>query len=47
MRSDHERIRHFQVVTHPATVDETVREILDVTSWPPPAQVTPDSAREV
>lgn len=46
-RSDHERIRHFQVVTHPATVDETVREILDVTSWLPPAQVTPDSAREV
>jgi predicted kinase len=32
-RSDHERIRHFQVITHPATVDETVREILGFTGW--------------
>ena len=32
-RSDHERIRHFQVVTHPATVDESVHEILALTGW--------------
>jgi predicted kinase len=32
-RSDHERIRHFQVVTHPATVRESVREILRQTRW--------------
>jgi predicted kinase len=32
-RSDHERIRHFQVVTHPATVDESVHEILEWTGW--------------
>jgi predicted kinase len=32
-RSDHERIRHFQVVTYPATVDESAREILDWTGW--------------
>ena len=32
-RSDHERIRHFQVVTHPATVDESVHEILELTGW--------------
>ena len=32
-RSDHERIRHFQVVTYPATVDESVREILTWTGW--------------
>lgn len=32
-RSDHARIRHFQVVTHPATVEESVQEILDSTGW--------------
>jgi predicted kinase len=32
-RSDHERIRHVQVVTHPATVGDSVREILDWTGW--------------
>ena len=32
-RSDHERIRQFQVVTHPATVDESVHEILQATGW--------------
>ncbi|SEH93527.1 Predicted kinase [Leifsonia sp. CL147] len=32
-RSDHERIRHFQVTTHPARVDESVREILNLTGW--------------
>ncbi len=32
-RSDHERIRHFQVVTHPATVDESVHEVLELTGW--------------
>ncbi len=32
-RSDHERIRHYQVVTHPATVDESAREILSLTRW--------------
>ena len=32
-RSDHERIRHFRVVTHPATVEESVREILELTGW--------------
>ena len=32
-RSDHERIRHFQVTTHPATVDESVQEILALASW--------------
>lgn len=32
-RTDHERIRHFQVVTHPATVDESVDEILGHTGW--------------
>lgn len=32
-RSDHERIRHFQVSTYPATVDESVRQILQLTGW--------------
>ncbi|BDZ44334.1 AAA family ATPase [Naasia aerilata] len=32
-RSDHDRIRQFQVVTHPATVDESVAEILGWTRW--------------
>ncbi len=32
-RSDHERIRHFEVVTHPATVNESVQEILAATVW--------------
>lgn len=32
-RSDHERIRHFQVSTHPATVDESVQQILQLTNW--------------
>jgi predicted kinase len=32
-RSDHERIRHFQVVTHPATVEVSVQEILDRAGW--------------
>jgi predicted kinase len=32
-RSDHERIRHFQVETHPATVAESVRTILQLAHW--------------
>jgi predicted kinase len=32
-RSDHERIRHFQVATHPATVDESAQTILQLASW--------------
>ena len=32
-RSDHERIRDFQVTTHPATVDESVRQILHLAGW--------------
>jgi Mrp family chromosome partitioning ATPase len=32
-RSDHERIRHFQVTTHPATVDESVHQILQLANW--------------
>ena len=32
-RDDHSRIRHFQVSTHPATVDECVTEILNHTGW--------------
>ncbi|WP_210506112.1 hypothetical protein [Naasia sp. SYSU D00057] len=32
-RSDHGRIRHFQVVTHPASVDESVQEILERLGW--------------
>ncbi|MDR6970571.1 hypothetical protein [Leifsonia shinshuensis] len=32
-RSDHERIRHFQVLTHPATVEESVQEILHLAGW--------------
>jgi hypothetical protein len=32
-RSDHERIRHFRVNTHPATVDESIRRILQLTRW--------------
>lgn len=32
-RSDHERIRHFRVVPHPATVDDSVRETLHQTGW--------------
>lgn len=34
-RSDHERIRDFQVVTHPATVEQSVQEILHRTGWMP------------
>ncbi|GAB2569375.1 hypothetical protein Aab01nite_07660 [Paractinoplanes abujensis] len=33
-RSDHERIRHFQVSTHPAPVEQSVREILEKAGWP-------------
>ena len=33
-RSDHERIRHFQVTTHPHTVEQSVREILAKAGWP-------------
>lgn len=32
-RSDHERIRHFQVTTHPASVGESVREIMQLAGW--------------
>ena len=32
-RSDHERIRHFQVTTHPATVTESVHTILQLADW--------------
>lgn len=32
-RSDHERIRHFQVKTHPATVEESVHAILQLADW--------------
>ena len=32
-RSDHERIRHFQVKTHPVTVDDSVRRILQLAGW--------------
>lgn len=32
-RSDHERIRHFQVSTHPAPVEESVHEILQLAHW--------------
>lgn len=32
-RSDHGRIRHFQVQTHPATVDESVQSILQLAGW--------------
>ncbi|MGC5221497.1 hypothetical protein ACPW96_02735 [Micromonospora sp. DT81.3] len=32
-RTDHERIRHFQVATHPASVDESVQEILHLAEW--------------
>jgi chloramphenicol 3-O-phosphotransferase len=32
-RSDHERIRHFQVSTYPATVDESVHKILQLANW--------------
>ena len=32
-RSDHERIRHFQVTTHPATVSESVHAILQLANW--------------
>jgi chloramphenicol 3-O-phosphotransferase len=32
-RSDHERIRHFQVSTYPATVSESVHEILQLANW--------------
>lgn len=34
-RSDHERIRHFQVVTHPGSISESVDEILAATGWLP------------
>jgi predicted kinase len=32
-RSDHERIRHFQVSTHPATVSESAHEVLHLAHW--------------
>ena len=32
-RSDHERIRNFQVKTHPATVEESLRTILQLADW--------------
>ncbi|SDL13686.1 hypothetical protein SAMN04488242_0384 [Tessaracoccus oleiagri] len=32
-RSDHSRIRHFQVSTHPATVAECVQRIIQLTGW--------------
>lgn len=32
-RSDHERIRHFQVTTYPATVNESVHRILQLAKW--------------
>jgi chloramphenicol 3-O-phosphotransferase len=32
-RTDHERIRHFQVTTYPATVDESVHTILQLVKW--------------
>lgn len=32
-RSDHQRIRHFRVETHPATVDESVHRILHLAEW--------------
>ena len=32
-RCDHDRIRHFQVQTHPATVEESVRAILHLADW--------------
>ena len=32
-RSDHERIRHFEVATHPATVDESAHEVLQLANW--------------
>lgn len=35
-RTDHERIRHFQVRTHPETVDESVQSILQLTGWAEP-----------
>jgi len=32
-RSDHERIRDFQVTTYPATVDESSQTILQFANW--------------
>ena len=32
-RSDHERIRHFQVTTYPATVAQSVHEICQLAAW--------------
>jgi chloramphenicol 3-O-phosphotransferase len=32
-RSDHERIRDFQVATYPATVDESAQRILQLANW--------------
>jgi predicted kinase len=32
-RSDHEQIRHFQVTTHPASIEESIREILQLADW--------------
>jgi hypothetical protein len=32
-RSAHDRIRHFRVVTHPATLDESTQQILELTGW--------------
>ena len=32
-RSDHERIRDFQVTTYPATVNESAHEILQLANW--------------
>ena len=32
-RSDHDRIRHFQVTTYPATVAQSVHEICQLAAW--------------
>ena len=32
-QTDHERIRHFQVSTHPAAVPESVQQILELAGW--------------
>jgi predicted kinase len=32
-RSDHERIRHFQVATYPSTVAESVQDVLRLAHW--------------
>lgn len=32
-RSDHDRIRDFQVATHPATVEESAHRVLQLADW--------------